>query len=60
MDAALWYVEAVRAYHATTGDVALVRELYPVLEGTVGSHRDGTRYGIGVDQADGLLHAGEP
>jgi predicted glycogen debranching enzyme len=59
-DAALWYVEAVRAYHEATGDDALVRELYPTLEAIVAAHRTGTRYGIGEDPADGLLRAGEP
>jgi predicted glycogen debranching enzyme len=59
-DATLWYVEALRAYHAATGDDALVRELYPTLEAIVAAHRVGTRYGIGEDAADGLLRAGEP
>jgi predicted glycogen debranching enzyme len=60
VDAALWYVEAVRAYYAATGDAALVRALFPVLEVIIAWHRDGTRYGITMDQADGLLRAGEP
>jgi glycogen debranching enzyme len=33
VDAALWYVEAARAYHAATGDDALLAQLYP------GAHR---------------------
>ncbi len=60
VDATLWYVEAIRAYHAATDDDALLEELYPVLEAVVGRHREGTRYGIGEDAADGLLRAGEP
>jgi predicted glycogen debranching enzyme len=59
-DAALWYVEAVRAYHVATEDDALLAQLYPALAGIIGWHRKGTRYGIGQDQADGLLHSGEP
>jgi predicted glycogen debranching enzyme len=59
-DATLWYVEAVRACHAATGDDGLVKELFPVLEGIVEWHRRGTRHGIAVDPADGLLRAGEP
>lgn len=59
VDAALWYVESVRAYYASTKDASLVRELYPVLAGIVEWHVKGTRYGIGVDPRDGLLHAGE-
>jgi predicted glycogen debranching enzyme len=59
VDATLWYVEAVRAYHAATGDDRLVRELFPVLADIVAWHRRGTRYGIRLDHADGLLRAGE-
>lgn len=58
-DATLWYFEAIRAYHAATGDDELVRELFPVLREIVGWHERGTRYGIGVDPADGLLRCGE-
>ena len=58
-DAALWYVEAVRAYHAATEDDALLAQLYPALAGIIGWHRKGTRYGVGQDQADGLLRSGE-
>src|SRR5581483_1129209 len=35
-------------------------ELFPVLEEIVDWHRRGTRYGIAMDPADGLLRAGEP
>ena len=60
VDAALWYVEATRAYFEATGDEALLRDLYPVLAGIVEWYRRGTRYGIRVDPVDGLLFAGEP
>ena len=60
VDAALWYVEAVRAYVDATGDEALVDELWPALEEIVRWHLFGTRHGIRVDPADGLLRAGEP
>jgi len=60
VDAALWYFEAVRQYHEATGDLQLVKDLFPILEGIVTAHREGTRYGIGEDPADGLLRAGEP
>ena len=60
VDATLWYVEAIRAYHAATGDDRLLKQLYPVLEEIIRWHRQGTRYGIGEDGADGLLHSGEP
>jgi predicted glycogen debranching enzyme len=60
VDATLWYVEAIRAYHNATEDDGLLKELYPVLENIVGWHRRGTRYGIAEDPVDGLLRAGEP
>jgi predicted glycogen debranching enzyme len=59
VDATLWYFEAIRACHATTADDALLKELFPVLEEIVRWHRQGTRYGIAEDPADGLLRAGE-
>ena len=59
VDGTLWYFEAVRAYHEATGDDDLVRELFPVLEDIVAWHRRGTRYNIRLDDADGLLYAGE-
>ncbi len=60
VDAALWYVEAVRAYHEATGDAAAVRELFPALEQIVRGYAAGTRYRIQVDPADDLVTAGEP
>jgi predicted glycogen debranching enzyme len=59
-DATLWYFEAIRAYHASTGDDGLLKELFPVLESVVDWHRRGTRYGIRMDAGDGLLASGEP
>jgi predicted glycogen debranching enzyme len=60
VDATLWYAHAIRAYHTATGDTALVDTLLPVLRDIADRHITGTRYGIGVDPADGLLRAGEP
>ncbi|NBC17095.1 MAG: glycogen debranching protein, partial [Bacteroidetes bacterium] len=60
VDATLWFVEAVRAYHAATDDDDLLRDLFPVLQDIVEAHWEGTRYRIRVDPADGLLAAGEP
>ena len=60
VDATLWWVEAIRATHAATGDSAWLKELWPALESVVEWHRRGTRYGIAEDPADGLLQAGEP
>ncbi|HVG77208.1 MAG TPA: amylo-alpha-1,6-glucosidase [Patescibacteria group bacterium] len=59
-DATLWWIEAIRATHAATGDLGLLKELWPVLESVVEWHRRGARHGIGEDPGDGLLRAGEP
>jgi predicted glycogen debranching enzyme len=60
VDATLWYFHAIEAYGRASGDGALAAELYPVLADILEWHLRGTRYGIGVDPADGLLRAGEP
>jgi predicted glycogen debranching enzyme len=59
VDAALWYFEAVRQYFETTRDTEAVSQLYPVLAQVISAHLKGTRYRIHVDEADGLLYAGE-
>jgi predicted glycogen debranching enzyme len=59
-DATLWYFDALRGYHAAAKDDALLKDLFPALEEIVRWHRDGTRYGIGEDPADGLLRSGQP
>ena len=59
-DASLWYFEAWRAYLEATHDLESVAAALPVLEEVIGAHLAGTRYGIGMDDTDGLLRAGEP
>jgi predicted glycogen debranching enzyme len=59
VDATLWYFEAIRAYHAATGDDDLLRDLYPVIQDIIDWHQRGTRYQIHVDPQDSLLFAGE-
>ncbi len=59
VDATLWYIEAIRAYVAATGDETIVDDLWATLESIVRWHVNGTRYGIKVDPTDGLLRAGE-
>jgi predicted glycogen debranching enzyme len=60
IDATLWYVRAIKGYVDATDDLALLRDLWPTLSDIVRWHVDGTRYGIKVDPADGLLAGGEP
>jgi len=60
VDAALWYIEAWRAWFEATGDRATLARAFGVLESIIDWHCKGTRYRIGLDANDGLLHAGEP
>jgi len=60
VDAALWYVHAVREYFRATQDFTFLRELFPVLAGILAAYVRGTRYGIQVDPNDGLLGASDP
>ncbi len=60
VDATLWYFDAINAYCAATGDVAFLKEIFPVLHEIIDWHLRGTRYHIHVDPVDGLLYAGEP
>jgi predicted glycogen debranching enzyme len=57
-DATLWFFHAVHRYLGATGDRDTVRHLLPTLEDIVRHHLEGTRFGIGVDPRDGLLHQG--
>jgi len=60
VDAALWYIEAWRAYVEASSDLASLKTAFPVLEEIIDWHVKGTRYNIHVDENDGLLYAGEP
>jgi glycogen debranching enzyme len=59
-DATLWLFHALKNYLETTNDWSLLKELFPALSESMGWHIRGTDYGIGLDQSDGLLHAGVP
>ncbi|HVB97299.1 MAG TPA: amylo-alpha-1,6-glucosidase [Chloroflexota bacterium] len=60
VDATLWYFQALEHYLEVSRDDDLLTELYPTLESMIHWHQIGTRFGIVVDQADGLLTAGVP
>jgi predicted glycogen debranching enzyme len=59
-DATLWFFHAIERYLRVTGDRATLRLLLPRLSEIVARHLQGTRFGIGVDPADGLLRQGAP
>jgi predicted glycogen debranching enzyme len=58
VDAALWFIEAWRAYCTASGDWDSAIAVFPLLCEIIDAYRDGTRYGIGMDAGDGLIHAG--
>jgi predicted glycogen debranching enzyme len=57
-DATLWYFHAVNRYLEETGDRVTLELLLPVLRDIVEAHLRGTRFGIKVDEDDGLLRQG--
>jgi predicted glycogen debranching enzyme len=57
-DATLWFFHAAARYLHHTGDYDLIRELVPIFRDIIDHHTSGTRFGIGVDPADGLLRQG--
>jgi predicted glycogen debranching enzyme len=58
-DATLWFFHAIHRYLRRTGDSELVHHLLPKLREIVQQHVNGTRFGISVDPADGLLRQGQ-
>ncbi|HWS57278.1 MAG TPA: amylo-alpha-1,6-glucosidase, partial [Actinotalea sp.] len=58
IDGTLWFLHALGRYLARTGDLDLAAELAGTVLGVLARHRDGTRFGIGVDPGTGLLHGG--
>lgn len=58
VDAALLFVNCVYLYYEATKDRAFVEEMYPVMERILKGYREGTDYGIHMDE-DGLILAGE-
>lgn len=57
-DAALLFILAVYGYYSRTRDRAFARECYPVMADIVEWYRQGTDFGIHMDQ-DGLILAGQ-
>jgi predicted glycogen debranching enzyme len=57
-DATLWFFHALERYGELTGYWSLIEEVLPVMREIAEAHLRGTRFGIGVDPADGLLRQG--
>ncbi|GLC28078.1 amylo-alpha-1,6-glucosidase [Roseisolibacter agri] len=58
-DATLWFFHALDRYVQVTGDRATLRRLLPTMTDIAEQHLRGTRYGIRIDPADGLLTQGQ-
>ncbi|HVX11085.1 MAG TPA: amylo-alpha-1,6-glucosidase [Pirellulales bacterium] len=59
-DATFWYFHALDRYLQTTDDRLTLRLLLPILRTSIEHHEKGTRFGIRVDPADGLITQGQP
>ena len=57
-DATLWFFHALHRYEEAAGERETRRSLLPKLVEVAEKHFAGTRFGIGVDDADGLLRQG--
>jgi predicted glycogen debranching enzyme len=57
-DATLWFFHAMERYVQTTGDEQVLQRLLPTFIDIVQCHLRGTRFGIRIDPADGLLTQG--
>jgi predicted glycogen debranching enzyme len=57
-DATMWFFHALDRYLDCCGDRLTLAVLYPTLKSIVEWHVRGTRFGIGVDERDGLLTQG--
>ncbi|HJT33701.1 MAG TPA: amylo-alpha-1,6-glucosidase, partial [Pirellulales bacterium] len=58
-DATLWYFHALDRYVQVTQDRVTLRLLLSVLQESIEHHLRGTRFGIHVDDRDGLLAQGQ-
>jgi predicted glycogen debranching enzyme len=59
-DATLWFFHAIDRYLHYSGDRLTLGLLYPTLKQIIDCHIRGTRFGIHVDDHDGLLAEGAP
>ncbi len=58
VDASLLFIIGIYFYYERTGDLGFVREMYPVMQRIFQKYREGTHFGIRMDE-DGLIQAGE-
>jgi predicted glycogen debranching enzyme len=58
-DATLWFFHAIHRYVQMTNDRTTLQLLLPKLVEIIEHHRNGTRFGIGMDPKDALLRQGQ-
>jgi predicted glycogen debranching enzyme len=58
-DATLWFFHAINRYVQITNDRTTLKLLLPKLVEIIEHHRNGTRFGIGMDPKDSLLRQGQ-
>lgn len=58
VDAALLFINCVYLLYCETGNREFILEMYPVMERIINKYRNGTKFGICMDE-DGLIRAGE-
>jgi predicted glycogen debranching enzyme len=58
-DATLWFFQAIHRYLQATGDRITLKLLLPKLQEIIDHHIRGTRFGISMDEKDGLLRQGQ-
>ena len=58
IDGALWFFQAVEHYLDASRDDELLGQIYPLLTDVVRWYTEGTRFGIRMDEDDGLLAGG--
>jgi predicted glycogen debranching enzyme len=60
VDAPLWFINAVYRTVNTTGDRQFAADVFDTLAAIVRAYAAGTKHGISVDRADGLVYAAQP
>ncbi|MEE2682248.1 MAG: amylo-alpha-1,6-glucosidase [Planctomycetota bacterium] len=60
VDAPLLFIEAVRRWHEVVGEPKRLAGFWPTIRSIITHYTEGTLHGIGMDDSDGLVHAGEP
>jgi hypothetical protein len=61
VDASLWYIHAAFEYFRLSNDAATFEgELLPACKQIIAGYKRGTRFGIRMDERDGLITQGDP